>query len=385
MSFAAAALYISFAFWSEFGFIVAGGGVIGLIISLILFVVICGPTAGALLGISLAVGAVIGAVQSGKKQAQSMNESKATGDQAIVDLDKLRIKVQVVNALFIVFIIAAVAGGIVFLFNAENMGIEVGKHTLYIVEAIVLALVAAFWIAKAPMNKRYKDAFKEQVVVKGLESVLANMDFRPAEKLDERIVKASQMFKFNTYSGNDYLSAEYHGIRFTQSDVHLQESWEETYTDDDGDTRTRTKYVTIFHGTFMAFDYDAISNEPVLVQPRGGKPKGGEILTELDAFNRKFSVVCKDAASAFRILTPPALEGIALASDKLGYQFSLSFRDDKIYAAIANGDSFEASAVGDATLSEQRSRIKREIQTILDMVETLYLKGQGGKTNDGHS
>jgi hypothetical protein len=235
------------------------------------------------------------------------------------------------------------------------------------------------------MNKRYKDAFKEQVVVKGLASVLENMDFRPTEKLDESVVKASRMFKFNEYSGNDYLSAEYHGIKFTQSDIHLEESQEETYTDSDGDRRTRKKYTTIFRGTFMVLDYYAFSNVPVLVLPRGRKPKDGEILTELDAFNRKYSVVCTDAVFAFRILTPPVLEGIALASDKLGCQLSLSFRNDKIYAAIKNGDSFEASAVGDATLSEQRSRITRDIQTILDMVETLYLKGQGGNTDDGHS
>ncbi|MDR2530001.1 MAG: DUF3137 domain-containing protein [Oscillospiraceae bacterium] len=374
--FAAVALYITFVFWSEFGFVVMGGGIIGLIAALIIFVLIFGPTVAALLGIAVAVGAVIGAAQSGKKQVRSLRESAESEDAALLSLDRLRLKVQVVNALFVVFIIAEIVGSVIFFFNADDLGLEIGEHTVYIVEAIMLVLVAAFWVAKSPMNKRYKDAFKELVVIKGLESVLVNMDFRPTEKLDEPIVKASQMFEFNEYSGNDYLSAEYHGIRFTQSDIHLQESREETYRDSDGDTHTRKKYTTIFHGTFMVFDHDAISNEPVAVYPKSKKVKYDEnsILTELDAFNSKFTISANDAVTAFRILTPPVLEGIVLAADKLGCPVSLSFRDDKLYVAIANGDSFEATAVGDATLSEQRNRITQEIRTVLDMVETLYLK-----------
>jgi hypothetical protein len=375
ISFAVVALFIALSFWSNFGGMVTQSGIIGLIFGGIIFLILFAPTIAVMLGIATLIGFLIGGAKSGVRQSQSLRESSESGDDELLSLDKLRLKVQIMNVLFVVFIIAVLAGGVVFLFNAADMGIEVGQITVFIVGAIMLVLIAVFWIAKAPMNRRYKEAFKEQVVVKGLESVLTNIDFRPSEKLDAAIVKGSQMFKYyNTYSGNDYLSAEYHGIRFTQSDVHLQEAEEETYTDDDGERHTRTKYTTIFHGTFMVFDYDAISNEPVLVLPRGGKPKDSEILTELDAFNRKFSIVCTDAASAFRILTPPVLEGIVLVSDKLGYQLSLSSRDDKIYAAIANGDSFEASARGDATLSEQRDRIAREIQTILDMIETLYLR-----------
>jgi len=48
--------------------------------------------------------------------------------------------------------------------------------------------------------------------------------------------------------------------------------------------------------------------------------------------------------------------------------------NDKIYVAIESGDSFEGAAEGDATFSEQFNKVKRDVQTICDMVETLYLK-----------
>ncbi|MPL58420.1 hypothetical protein SDC9_03953 [bioreactor metagenome] len=132
---------------------------------------------------------------------------------------------------------------------------------------------------------------------------------------------------------------------------------------------------SVFRGRLVVFDYEAISNEPVSVYDRhGGKFKSNEaIQTEMDAFNQKFSIVASSPMAALRILTPPVLEGIVLASDKLGCPLYLSFRDDKLYVALGCGDSFEA-ADGDMTLSEQRQRVISEIKAMLELVDTLYLK-----------
>ncbi|HBS57893.1 MAG TPA: hypothetical protein DEA44_01350, partial [Firmicutes bacterium] len=117
-----------------------------------------------------------------------------------------------------------------------------------------------------PVNARYKVVFKEQVVTKGLQSVLDNMDFQPEKKLDESLIKAAALFpRYDIYSGNDYLAADYHGRHFIQSDIHLQEEREETYRDDDDELQTRTVYVSVFRGRLVVFDYDTISNEPVAV------------------------------------------------------------------------------------------------------------------------
>lgn len=128
----------------------------------------------------------------------------------------------------------------------------------------------------------------------------------------------------------------------------------------------------------MVFDYDAISDEPVAVYDRRGKrAKNSEaIQTELYAFNRQFSIAAPNPAAALRILTPPVLEGIVLARAKLGRPMYLSFKNDKLYIALANGDGFEAAG-GDATLSEQRKRVANEITSMLSLLDTLYLKNEG--------
>lgn len=381
MSFAAVALLITAAFLENFGspaldMIMDGGiihGIIGIILLLGIFILLFGPTLAILLGAAALIGTLIGGTRSVQKQRQSFKETYATGSTELIALEKLRLKSQVLDALLLVTAVALVILGFFFGEDLYDAFGEAGFYGYWVVAAIILI---GFWLAKVPVNLRYKNAFKEQVVAKGLQSVLDNVDFQPANKLDESIIRAAALFpQYDIYSGNDYLAADYHGHHFVQSDVHLQEEREETYRDSDDELQTRTVYVSVFRGRLMVFDYDAISNEPVAVYDRrGGKPKSSKaIQTELDAFNRKFSISAPSPTAALRILTPPVLEGIVLAAGKLGYPLDISFKDDKLYVALTCGDAFEAAG-GDITLSEQRQRITGEIKTMLDFVDTLYLE-----------
>ena len=327
------------------------GGLVALIIAI--------PVFAALLAGTMLIGTIVGGLQSGKKQAHSLRESAASGSDELLSLDQLRIKVQVLGILkWLAAAVAAVA--------------YVGD--IYPVAGI--AIFVALWILTAVLKSRYNASFKDQIVRKELASFLGNVEFVPDRTLDEGIVKESQIFsRYDVISGNDYLAADYKDKHFTQSDLHLQKEHRRTYINSNGNTRAETSYTTVFRGRLMIFDYDAISNQPVHVfDKRMRRAASGAIETELDAFNKRFTVSAADAVAAFRILTPPVLEGIALASGKLNCPLSLAFLNDKIYVAIANGDAFEAVSMGDATLGEQRERVKQEIQAVIAMVETLYLK-----------
>ena len=375
IAFGIIALIITVAFFRNFGSMMMSGGIIGVILTLIIFVVLFGPTLLIMMGAAALIGVAIGGGVSAAKQRKSFKETAQTGSAELMVLEKLRIKSQVLDFLFILAVIGLIILGIAVaspLFDAFG---EAGLYGYMIIAGILLV---AFLIAKAPVKKRYNDAFRELVVTKGLESVFDNLDFRPNEALDEAVVKASALFpRYDVYRGNDYLVADYSGRHFSQSDIHLQEERKETYRDSDGDMHTRTIYVTVFKGRLMVFNYDAISNEPVAVYDRqGGKPKGADLIqTELDAFNKRFYIIAPNPEAALRILTPPVLEGIVLAANKLKFPLYISFREDKLYVALANGDSFEA-ADGDATLSEQRSKVTDEIKSMLDLVDNLYLKKQ---------
>lgn len=375
MSFALCALIIVFLFWYNYSFIVLGGGIFGLILAVILFLIVGGPILLVMLGISLAVGSVIGIIISRRKQSQSLEEIIAAGSPELMEVENLRRKSQRLDLLFILTLAALIIPGMALVFPLSAAFGEFGPYVYLFLAAIVLIVFA---VLKAPANQRYKRAFKEQIVTKELEAVLDHVNFRPEESLKESQVRESGLFPvYNLFSGNDYVEADYKGHHFIQSDIRLQQEKEETYLDDEGDIQTRTVYETIFCGRLMIFEYDAISNEPVAVYDRqGGRRKSNEaVQTELDSFNQKFYVIAPSPTAALRILTPPVLESIVLASGKLGHPLFLSFRGDKLYVALANGDSFEAAG-GDVTLSEQRRRVTGEIRLLLELIDTLYLKRQ---------
>lgn len=377
MAFAVVALIIASAFWDNFGFIIMETGIIGIILGLLAFVFLFGPLLLIMLGVATLIGTLIGGTLSGVKQHKSFKETAAIGSAELMELEKLRMKSQMLDFLFIIAVIALI---ILFFPLGIPLMEAFGEPGLYGYIILAVILLSGFWAAKAPVKARYKDSFKENVVKKSLSSVLSNMEFLPEQKLDEALVKAAALFpRYDIYGGNDYLAADYHGHHFVQSDIHLQEEREESYTDDDDNVQMRTVYVTIFRGRLMIFDYDAISDEPVAVLDRcGGKPKSTEMIqTELDAFNQRFFVVAPSPTAALRILTPPVLESIVLARSKLDYPLYLSFREDKLYVALANGDSFEAAG-GDVTLAEQRRRVAGDNQTMLGLIDTLYLKNEGG-------
>jgi hypothetical protein len=338
-------------------------------IFLIIYMIIFIPALASALAVAAAIGAVIGAIISGKKQVRSLKESAASGSAETHELDKMRMKVQTANLAYKAGIVLGVILCVYILFSFSALW------------AFIFAITATFVLLRlknsiGPMTREYESAFKERIVKTGLETVLNNMVFEPAKSLDENEAKASQLFpKFDAISGNDYLSAEYKGRRFTQSDIRLQVENKGNNVGNDSHWKLSEQYKDVFMGRLMIFDYDAISDEPVFVFDRRTHRLVGSVTnTELEAFNRKFIIQASDAATAFRILTPPVLEGIALASDKLNCPMSLSFLNDKIYIAISNGNSFEANTYSDATLTEQRKQVYEEVQTVLDMVETLYLK-----------
>ncbi len=372
MSFAAVAVFITYSFFSNFAPLIMSMGIFGFIIAIIIFIVLFSPVLFATLGVATLIGVIIGGTVSGTKQYKSFKETADTGSEELIALEKLRIKSQVLDFLFIIAIIALLALAFPLMPPLYDAFGEAGFYAYFIFAGIVLII---FWIAKSPSKQRYADSFKENIVRKGLSSVLDNMDFRPNEKLNEAIVRAANLFSnYDIYNGNDYLTADYHGHHFIQSDINLQEEKEEAYWDD-GELKTRTVYEIVFCGRLMIFDYDAISNEPVYVYDRcGKKPKSNEkFSTELDAFNQNFYINSTSSEASLRILTPPVIESIVLTRDKIGYPLYLSFKDDKLYIALANGDSFEAAS-GDITLSEQRQRVTSDIQAILDLIDTLYLK-----------
>ena len=366
IGFAIAALIVVIAAYAELGDM-------GFFMGAIFLIIFGGPAILLGLGIAVGIGAIIAAIQDKKRSDENKRELEAEGSRELIDLDRRRKRIQTATLLMkpLTWILRIIAVIIMFIGGLTINGEGVGDGGFVAAAVIGVILVGALSFYTDWKGKKYRRDFKELVARALLESILDNVDYRPAERFDDETIRASGLFdSCDTFSGGDYLIAEHKGRRFTQSDLCLQEEYEAR--DSDGDTVTR--YRDVFHGRLMMFDYDAVSNEPVSVRDKRVFKGKGTVETELYAFNERFRVIAQDSVAALRMLRPQVLEGIILAVDRIHHPVSLSFVQDKIFVAIHGLDSFEADTIGNANLTEQRRRVAGEIQAILDMVENLYFK-----------
>ena len=301
---------------------------------------------------------------SENEQKQNLRERAETGS-AIVEFDKLRTRTRTYNILQKVMYVAAVIIGIVVFIAAGWIALAI-----YAVVAIAIIIVTAIKISA--VNKEYTASFKENIVKAELESVLQNVDYKPAERFNDYTIKTSGLFPgYDSSSGNDYFSADYNGRRYTMSDVHLEDKEEYTTTDSDGDSHTETRYTTLFRGRMIMFDCDAVSDSPVYIYDRKMRNVRSEIRTESDAFNEQFVIRADDGAAALRILTPQMIEKIMYAAGKINSTISISFLQDKVFVAVTGANAFEAKIIGDTTLNTQRERIRGEVMALVNTLEAL--------------
>jgi len=365
-SFAASGVIVALAFMSMLSSasINNEAGFFGIILLFILFLIIAAPLVLILLGISLLIGLVFGGGSSLKKQRQSLKESAEAGSE-VVQTDKLRIKTQAYNFLIkALWVVVAVIGAIIY-FSAGGAGLMI-----YGAIALTVMIFLTYMLNKA--NSKYSTSFKKNIVKAELESVFGNVDYKPNDRFNDYTINICGLFPaYDSYSGDDYFSADYKGRRFTQSDIHLKKREDYETTDSDGRSHTSTQYVTLFRGRMIMFDYDAISNDPVYVYDKKMRNIKSEIQTEFDAFNQKYLIKADSAVAAFRILTPQMMEKIMLAAEKINAPISISFLHNKVFVAVSSGDALEANTVGDIVLAEQRERIKGEVSALVNILEAL--------------
>ena len=91
-------------------------------------------------------------------------------------------------------------------------------------------------------------------------------------------------------------------------------------------------------------------------------------------FNANFSVYASDTVAAMYVLTPALMEKILSLKQLVKSDISLSFKQNKIYIAIARGaDSFEPSLDQPILNARIANDIKADLDAMLQIVKILKL------------
>ncbi len=240
------------------------------------------------------------------------------------------------------------------------------------------ALIAGIFAVRT--NKAYTACYKENVVRTVLGEVFDDLIFEPGNGIDEDTVYGTGMVQVgDRFSSNDLIAGTYHGVRFRQSDVHIEE---ETH-DSDGNTSTSTLFrgrwiMLEFNKTFRA-DMQVISKHFFASKRKGGlftkkENKLNKIELENETFNKEFRVFAQDQQEAFYILTPHMMEALMRLREGVKAPIMLMFVGGTLHVAVENNkDAFEAKIFGKLDPEQERQRILGDIRIITAFADEMEL------------
>ncbi|BDY05187.1 DUF3137 domain-containing protein [Ferrimonas sp. YFM] len=184
----------------------------------------------------------------------------------------------------------------------------------------VVALILWFWLRK---RKYWRNPVSDRI---HLLDILFNNNLKPV-KVDPEGKAKELKARFREFDRGNHrrtidafyegeYQGEVHTFRFQLYHFHYVNRRQETYTDSNGKTRTRTTY-DHYHRHGLLFDFP-FAKSVVLDGDRDVSYRGEKYTTASNAFNRLFRVRTRDQMQAARLLTPATVEMLT--------QFAESFR-----------------------------------------------------------
>jgi hypothetical protein len=143
-----------------------------------------------------------------KREKASFDASK--GDAAAMSMERQRIGARLIAVLGVILWPVAAVAAIYLGAPANAAGIA----------ATVCSGACFLW--SSAVKARYNTSFKENIVKAELSKAFGNLVYEPAGKFDAGELHALDFFEHDdVIGGNDLITAEYKGIKFSQCDLNV--------------------------------------------------------------------------------------------------------------------------------------------------------------------
>lgn len=236
----------------------------------------------------------------------------------------------------------------------------------YIIPILVALMIIVFIFNK--FKKDYVDYYKQNFVATCIKDLFENTQYYPNKCIASSIIREAHIVKLgNTYSGDDYLTGEYRGISFTQSDLTIQQVTK---------TSKSTQTTTYFKGKWIFFDFNKDFDESVIIRERKGSAvmagnAGEKIEFESIEFNKEFRVYSNDQHTAFYLISPQFLESLRKLRDNTKGQLLLGFVNGKLHIAIHSGKNALEPKVFKKITENYIDSIRADMKVITDFIDEL--------------
>ena len=236
-----------------------------------------------------------------------------------------------------------------------------------------LLIILGIYLYNKEKNE-YSDAIKE-IIISGLfKESFSNVVYQPKKGFDQQFIEATGLYpKGNRFYSNDFLSANYKGVGFMQSDILSQQ------VTSNGKTTTTT---TLFKGRWFVCDFikDFDGYHQIRLNNffKNRKPfKWFDHLEEFDfedqSFNEMFTAYTTDQHEAYYLINPAYMQRLENFVNYVSSEVVFGFIDNKLHVAIFNNeDAFEVKSLN---INENFvKRIDFEISLIKRIIDDLDLQ-----------
>jgi len=266
------------------------------------------------------------------------------------------------------------------------IGLLVGLATMAILLSLIPIVVGAVMYFQIDGDaKKYKLAFKNNVVAPALKKVNESLTFVPQSGLPEGEFISSELFTTepDRYKTQDLITGTVEKTSFWFAEVHA-----EYKTETQTKNGTRTEWHTIFKGIVFVADFNKNFEVSTVVRPKSfGNTVGAwfsknlfsfgnsEIVQlENTDFDNQFVTYSRNQIEARYILTPAMMERILNLNSKSDETISLSFISSKMYIAFPlDTNYFEAPIHSSLLVPDLLSDDLSIVQFMQDIVHEMDL------------
>lgn len=293
----------------------------------------------------------------------------------IEEIEQLRKKAALMTILGV--IIAILVGAGLFL-----LVIGIGMDLIQASGVSIIAGIVIAWLISHIHKKKFTEAFKEKYVLSEFNKRFENVKYNADTGIPGEVIAETRMINMGTdFEANDFLAAEYKGVKFVQSDVQIKEK---SYIEIN-DIPVRVRNRKIFQGRWLIFDFNKSFKADIQVRQKRFANARVEKIKDANAsfkkvemenmeFNEEFKVFAQSEHDAFYILTPRMMERIQKLTRDVDGKLLFCFIDNKLHIAFNNNkDSFEHSVFKKINEQKVEDEVFRDTTVIMNFIDELNL------------
>ena len=283
-------------------------------------------------------------------------------------MEKIRKKIRLMSIMVIIPIVLA----FILVIKAAMM-LDSDKLYTMLLAAFAAGVCSVFFVhKKSQYNKKFQVMYKDNFLVGLLNEKFQNVQYDWKYGFSEDVVRGMGLVKMGSrFDSEDFISGEYNGVKFEQSEVTVEEV---VYCDDRMDT-----YVH-FKGRMFSFDYERKDIMSILIfsnnfsySGEGFDYKYEKIKMENEGFNRSFKVKSGRAEDAFYVLTPHMMECIQDLKQRFS-NIAIHYTPSKVYVAYKTDENaYDIDADMSVDLKREEAACRRDMQVIIDIIDALKI------------